>query len=105
MALSVSNFSVIENGVVGDMRYVVATMTGDSSYATGGSVVTPAMLGFTTGILMLCVGGPSAGSRIWAPLKQSDGTFKLKLFSSLSTEVANLANDSANSYHIFALGR
>lgn len=85
----------------------VATMTGDSSYATGGSTITPAMLGFSR-ILGLVVSGAgsSLGSRLAAPLKQSDGSFKLKLYTAITpTEMTNATNDSTSSYHILAFGR
>ena len=108
MALSATNFTVIESGAMGDLRYVAATMTGDASYATGGSVVTPKMLGFTTGILALLVSGAgsSLGSRLASPLKQTNGTFLLKLYTAITpTEMTNATNDSTSSYHILAFGR
>ncbi len=108
MAVTAANFTVIESGVVGDLRCVIATMTGDSSYATGGSTITPAMLGFSTGILSFVVSGAgsSLGSRLAAPLKQSDGSFKLKLYTAITpTEMTNATNDSTSSYHILAFGR
>lgn len=108
MALTAANFTVIESGVMGDLKYTVVTMTGDASYPTGGSTITPAMLGFTTGILSLLVSGvgSSLGSRMAAPLKQTDGSFKLKTYTALTpTETANATNDSTSSYHILAFGR
>lgn len=107
MALSTSNFSVIESGVMGDLRYVVATLTGDSSYSTGGSTVTPAMLGFNVGILSLNVANvASAGSSLVVPLKQTDGSFKLKIYTALTpTEKTNATSDATNTYHVLAFGR
>ena len=107
MALSTSNFSVIESGVIGDLRYVIATMTGDSSYSTGGSSVTPAMLGFTVGILGFQIAAiASAGSSLMVPLKQTDGSFKLKIYTALTpTEKTNATSDATNTYHVFAVGR
>lgn len=107
MALSVSNFSVVESGVMGDLRYVIATMTGDSSYSTGGSSLTPAMLGFTTGILAVTVSNvASAGSSLMVPLKQTNGTFLLKIYTALTpTEKTNAASDATNTYQIVAFGR
>lgn len=107
MALTAANFSVTESGVVGDLRYVIATMTGDSSYATGGSVLTPAMLGLTTGLLTVTISSvASAGSSLMVPLKQTNGTFLLKIYTALTpTELTNTTSDATNTYQVIAWGR
>lgn len=108
MALTAANFTAIDFGVIGDMRYWIGNMVGDSSYSTGGSSITPAMVGMTTGLLFLTAEVPTAGNKQTVPLKQADGSFKLKLFTGaagLATEFTNAASDATSTYLIFVVGR
>lgn len=45
MAVSVTD---VKRGVLGDLKYLIADVTFDSSYPAGGEALTPATLGFTT---------------------------------------------------------
>lgn len=108
MAVSASNFSISESGVIGDLKYVIGVMTGDASYATGGSSITPAMLGFNIGILKMDVDPNSTATRIPVPLVQTSGSVLLKLYATAAAplvEVTNATNDSSVTYRFMAVGR
>lgn len=87
MALS---FSITDQTVVGDQRRVVATVTFDSSYPTGGEAVTPSNFGLQS-IRNVEPAVPVAGSRLVA----WDGTnSKLKVFTAIGTEAADTSDQS-----------
>lgn len=76
----------------GNRRRVSVILVGDASYPTGGSTISPALLGLSA-IDHVSVGLNVAGSHIyvWDAVNS-----KLKGFSALSTEIVNATDVSAH---------
>lgn len=95
--------------VPGSRRQTVALVTFDSSYPTGGESVSAASLGlnfidFVAANNASSSTGPTALDSV--PVKQTDGSYKLRLHtSSTGAEVANASDQSAVTVEILAVGR
>jgi hypothetical protein len=86
--------------VPGDRRRASFKITFDSSYPTGGEVITAAMFGFTTILYVGINGATSAGKPVYW-----DGTASsLKVFSAIGTEVADTTNLATESVHLEVVG-
>lgn len=94
MALTISNF---QPGSGGNLRRNIMDITFDSSYATGGESLTPAMLGL---VRVDKFNAQEVGGRTF-PYDRS--TQKLQAYAS-TTEVANTTDLSAVTVRVEALG-
>ena len=84
----------------GYQRSVLATITGDSSYPTGGYAITPQSLGFAVAITFMDPNMSSAAHIIvW-----NASTQKLQFFSAQGTEVANTTDVHTVSVQVQAYG-
>ena len=92
--------TTIRKGVNGDQRYWQGTITGDTSYPTGGYAITAAQVGMNT-IQSGIADNDTAASRLssWDQTNK-----KLKLFTALSTEAANASNQSTITVPVFLFG-
>lgn len=104
---SPATLTINEVGVMGNLRYVLATFDYDSSYATGGEALTAANLGLT-GVLYLDANCDMDGYDV--QYDYSAGT--LALYSADGDSVSGDANvqiltddvSAVTEVHIFALG-
>jgi len=86
---------------MGDRMCQVIDVTGDTSYPTGGSSLTPAQLQMSE-IHLLDPQPPLSGLRLY----KYDYTNKaLKAFSAFGTEVANTTNLTADTIRCFVVGK
>ena len=95
--------------VVGDLKMTVTNIVGDSSYATGGSALTPAQLGLTTVFAaqaeVYASTGTNASSTAAAVVPTNNGTtLNLKAFSNANAEIAASTNLSGVTWQIIAFG-
>lgn len=99
MAFSVTNAdtSALSPATVpGDFRDQFVRLAFDNSYPTGGLALTPAQVGLNV-IAAVNLSGVTEAGRLAVPLRQSDGTYKIKVYvSSTGAEVANTTDLSAD---------
>ena len=87
---------------VGGVAFVVADVTGDASYATGGYALQPSDLGLRD--IDWLTARPMGGGGRYAEYDYGQPTGKLKLFTGFGAEVANAANESATVVRVIAIG-
>lgn len=93
----------------GARRIAEALVTFDASYPTGGEVVTPSLfalnqIDFIVANTASSSTGPTALECV--PVKQTDGSYKLRLHtSSTGAEVANASDQSLVTVEVLAIGR
>ena len=97
MALSSAD---IKRTVFGNKRIVIATLTFDSSYPTGGESLTPAMVGLSSIDSVLCFPHQTA-TRI-ATYDHTNA--KVLLYTALSTEAANASDQSTITIQVLVVG-
>lgn len=86
---------------VADQAEVLATVTGDSSYTSGGYAVTPQQFGFFDRIDYI-VPLSSNGAAI---IQYDRANKKIKIFTALGTEAAGGSNQSAIVADVLAVGK
>lgn len=77
---------------------VIADVTGDASYPTGGYAITPAIFGLTTFDFVLVPSAKGYGANY------NDATGKIVVYASAGTEVTAATNLSAVTFRIMAMG-
>jgi hypothetical protein len=101
MALTVS---IVEKFVVGSRQGVVADVTFDSSYATGGEAVTASMFGLRSTISSFPAGLARNASTGAVGVRYDAANAKLQAFSG-ATEVASTTDLSAYVARVFVIGK
>lgn len=92
--------------VVGDLRLVLRTVTFDSSYPTGGELITAADFGLSTIVFVGLNAETDVATKsvVWLP---STGALKIWVedaISGIAAEAANASNQSAVSVQLAVLG-
>lgn len=91
---------------ISDRQYVLANITFDSSYPTGGEPVGAAelaALGFDNAIdAIIPCGVPAAGTRL---ISYDAANKKLKVFTALSTEAGSTSDQSAITFFCLVIGQ
>lgn len=73
----------------GDAYRVVGDWT-PGNYVTGGNTITPADCGLPASYALEYVDAPAVGAtRLYEALKQADGTYKIKAYTAINTELGN----------------
>lgn len=100
MAVAVSTVSGLPNQpqMLGQMKVKVASIAFDSSYSTGGELLTAATLGFST--VAFVVGNTNTGHDVSYDVASS----KLKVHTSGGTEVTNAATLATTVATLFIVG-
>ena len=99
MALTVTDVTHSRT-VVGDRRFVVANVTFDSSYPTGGEAITPATFGLSSVDTVLCY-----PHQLATRIASYDHTnSKILLYTALSTEAANASDQSTITIQVQVIG-
>lgn len=89
----------------GSLKFSVTNVGGDSSYATGGSALTPAQLGLNTVLFAQTEVAASTGTNCASTGSAYNvGTSKLQCFANTGVEVASAVNLSGITWQILAWG-
>jgi hypothetical protein len=95
--------TIIGSAVPGNLRRVRAVVTGDTSYATGGYTITPALFGFQF-LGHYVVVGPTGASTVAAEAAQNPANGKLLFLAPSGSEVTAATNVSAVSFYLEGYG-
>lgn len=101
MALTVS---IVEKFVVGSRLGVVADITFDSSYTTGGEDITPQQLGFRNSLSYFSSGVARNATTASLDVRHNRTVGKIQAFTS-NAEVASTTDLSAYVVRVFAIGK
>lgn len=96
MAVTVT---IVKRGKLNNSNHVIADITMDSSYATGGEAVTPALFGL--GKIHTVQVPAVVGSRL---AEYDNANSKIKMYSAVGTEVVAATNLSAVSFRAVVIG-
>ena len=95
--------TILGSAVPGNLRRVRATVTGDSSYPTGGYTLTPATFGLQF-LGHYVVIGPTGASTVAAEAAQNPANGKLLFLAPSGAEVTAATNVSAVSFYVEGYG-
>lgn len=99
--------SMVEQGVMGDLRYSIVDYTGPASYTTGGEVLTVAELGMNQVVLFVQAQHADATAADLRLYSYVPATRALMIFTDIDTitQAVNASDQSAVSVRLFVLGR
>lgn len=96
--------TILGRAVPGNLARVRAVITGDTSYPTGGYLITPALFGFQFLGHAVCTGLSSIGGTVVGDAVFNEATNRLLFVSPAGTEVANATNVSTITVNLEGFG-
>lgn len=81
----------------------MALVTFDSSYPTGGETLLASQVGLNQ--IDICLANAGLDGDVVTPIKQTDGSYKLKVWETYGTEVAATTDKSTLTVEVLCIGR